>query len=76
LLITSISKRKTQYFIDQERRLSNYYKEFQTIFTAIGDGVITTDLIGCITKMNYVAEKLTGWKESEAFGVHIDEYSV
>lgn len=57
----------------KERRLSNYYKEFQTILYCIGDGVITTDLNGCITKMNYVAENLTGWKEGEAFGKHIDE---
>lgn len=57
----------------KERRLSNYYKEFQTILYSIGDGVITTDINGCITKMNYVAENLTGWKENEAFGKHIDD---
>ena len=57
----------------KERRLSNYYKEFQTILYSIGDGVITTDLNGFITKMNFVAENLTGWKENEAFGKHIDD---
>lgn len=69
----NIKKGKLITLLIKERRLSNYYKEFQTILYSIGDGVITTDLNGCITKMNYVAEKLTGWKESEAFGVHIDE---
>ena len=34
---------------------------------AIGDGVIITDLAGCITYMNVVAEEITGWSLQEAF---------
>ncbi|MBN2534489.1 MAG: EAL domain-containing protein [Spirochaetales bacterium] len=36
---------------------------------SIGDGVITTDNNGIITYLNPVAEKLTGWKNSEAIGL-------
>lgn len=35
---------------------------------SIGDGVITTDQSGAVTLINPVAEKLTGWTESEATG--------
>jgi PAS domain S-box-containing protein len=33
---------------------------------SIGDGVITTDIHGNLVTMNKVAEKLTGWPQSEA----------
>ncbi|RME69398.1 MAG: PAS domain S-box protein, partial [Verrucomicrobia bacterium] len=35
---------------------------------SIGDGVVTTDLQGRITRMNRVAETLTGWAIAEARG--------
>ena len=56
-----------------ERKVSNYYKEFQTILYSIADGVITTDVNGCVTKMNFVAEKLMGIKEEDAFSLPIYE---
>ncbi|PCJ35050.1 MAG: hypothetical protein COA75_11745 [Cellvibrionales bacterium] len=34
----------------------------------IGDAVIATDLEGLVTRMNSVAEELTGWAVSEAIG--------
>lgn len=52
----------------KERQLSSYYKEFQTIFYSIGDGVIITDTQGRVTNMNFEAVKVTGYRESEAFG--------
>ena len=42
--------------------------EFRATLYSIGDAVITTDVKGCIRNMNGVAEKLTGWKESDAVG--------
>ncbi|MFZ2958207.1 MAG: PAS domain S-box protein [Candidatus Ozemobacteraceae bacterium] len=32
---------------------------------SIGDGVIAADINGCITRMNYTAQRLTGWTLSE-----------
>jgi len=52
----------------KEKQLADSQKEFKTILYSIGDAVITTDKNGLITNMNSVAEKLTGWKETEASG--------
>lgn len=41
---------------------------FRTTLYSIGDAVITTDAKGKILQMNPVAERLTGWSESEARG--------
>ncbi|MBU1640136.1 MAG: PAS domain S-box protein, partial [Proteobacteria bacterium] len=40
---------------------------------SIGDGVITTDDQGCVVLVNRVAEKLTGWSQSEAEGRPLSE---
>jgi PAS domain S-box-containing protein len=39
---------------------------------SIGDGVITTDINGCVTYMNAVAESLTGWNLAQAGGKSLD----
>ncbi len=46
-------------------------KFFETTINSIGDGVISTDVEGKIIIMNKVAEKLTGWKVSEAKGKNV-----
>lgn len=48
--------------IDQQKELA------QVTLESIGDAVITTDAAALITYLNPVAEKLTGWKLSEARG--------
>ncbi len=40
---------------------------------SIGDGVIATDANACVTRLNPVAEKLTGWLALQALGRPIDE---
>lgn len=39
-----------------------------TILQSIGEGVIATDRTGCVTFMNPVAEKLSGWRQHESIG--------
>ena len=46
---------------------------FRTTLYCIGDGVITTDTSGKVLQMNAVAEKLTGWRESEARGRPLED---
>lgn len=44
----------------------------QVTLSSIGDAVIATDSTGQITFINLVAQKLTGWIESEAVGKQFD----
>jgi PAS domain S-box-containing protein len=59
------------YLREQEFRLAQ--EEFRITLYSIGDAVITTDPNGNIRHMNMAAEKLTGWKESEAAGKRFEE---
>ncbi len=45
----------------------------QVTLNSIGDGVLTTDTGGCITYLNPVAERLTGWSVDEARGRPLGE---
>ena len=40
---------------------------------SIGDGVLTTDEYGKITRLNIIAEQLTGWSQSDAIGRPVAE---
>jgi two-component system cell cycle sensor histidine kinase/response regulator CckA len=44
----------------------------QLILDSIGDGVIATDALGNVLRMNRVASDLTGWAPQEAVGQHVD----
>ena len=57
---TIIEKKKTEIYLVESRN------KISTTLNSIGDGVITTDKFGFITRLNPVAEKLTGWNSSEA----------
>lgn len=45
---------------------------FRVTLRSIGDGVITTDITGCVTYINGVAESLTGWSHQDALGQPLD----
>lgn len=47
-------------------------RDAQRTLDCIGDAVVTTDLAGCVTYLNGVAERLTGWSEAEALGMPLD----
>ena len=40
---------------------------------SIGDAVLSTDAKGCVTRLNLVAEQLTGWSHAEALGRPVAE---
>tara|TARA_R110002167_G_scaffold13915_4_gene57106 strand:+ start:977 stop:4000 length:3024 start_codon:yes stop_codon:yes gene_type:complete len=39
---------------------------------SIGDGVIATDAMACVTLLNPMAEKLTGWLQADAYGLPVE----
>ncbi len=46
---------------------------FRVTLTSIGDAVITTDATACVTFLNAVAERLTGWSDAQAKGQPLTE---
>jgi PAS domain S-box-containing protein len=51
-----------------ERLLQKEQEWLSVTLASIGDGVIATDIGGCVTFLNPVAESLTGWTLAEAIG--------
>jgi PAS domain S-box-containing protein len=48
-------------------------EELEILFDSIGDGVITTDAQGRVTRLNQVAIALTGWTDDDANCRHIED---
>jgi PAS domain S-box-containing protein len=62
-----------QRMLDLEREGHRTREEARITLYSIGDAVITTDRTGHITRLNPVAEALTGWTEGEAVGRPLPE---
>jgi len=54
-----------------EKAIAEEKEQLAVTLRSIGDGVITTDIEGKVLIMNPVAEKLTGWDQTEAMGMPI-----
>ena len=66
--LRDISKRK-----ENEEKLRRSRKDLQITLNSIGDAVIATDTEGRITRMNPMAEELTGWPCDTAEGKPLEE---
>lgn len=69
------SRQKNIYkkLLANEIELHESQEEHRATLYSIGDGVITTDKKGIIKQLNPIAEKLTGWTETEARGKKLEE---
>lgn len=56
-----------------ELKLRKNEENLRVTLNSIGDAVISTDMNGCIARMNKVAESLTGWKFADAVGKKLQE---
>ncbi|MBU3935772.1 PAS domain S-box protein [Patescibacteria group bacterium] len=56
------------YKSQMEAKIRMTEQRLAAVLRSVGDGVIASDKEGRVTFMNPTAEKLTGWKQEEAFG--------
>jgi PAS domain S-box-containing protein len=58
---------------ESERRARDQEADLAITLESIGDGVIATDAEGIVTRINPVAQQITGWEISSAVGKPIEE---
>lgn len=75
LLLTTLVliRRQLQATRASQQALADSEESYATTVLSIGDGVVATDTQARITRMNRVAEQLTGWTIKEAQGRPIEE---
>ncbi|MGQ0486697.1 MAG: sensor domain-containing protein [Hyphomicrobiales bacterium] len=64
----SVRKAAEKHLAQAEGKLFVEKERAQVTLNSIGDAVISTDISGNITFLNFVAEKITGWSLQEAAG--------
>jgi PAS domain S-box-containing protein len=55
-----------QRLVSNQRELEKTAENLRITLQSIGDAVIATDAEGCVTRMNPIAEQLTGWTGEDA----------
>lgn len=75
-LETARRSRVEQALADSKHQAEQARDLFQTTLSSIGDAVIATDVAGKVTFLNWVAQDLTGWSQSNAVGKEISEVFV
>lgn len=69
LVATYVLVRRQMRVTEENRRaLADSEESLATTLHSIGDAVLATDTVGRITRMNEVAEQLTGWPLAQAIG--------
>ncbi|MDX1286368.1 MAG: ATP-binding protein, partial [Draconibacterium sp.] len=63
----------TQKINNEHTQMEERERHLSLTLNSIGDAVITTDINNSITRMNPVAEELTGWQSEDACGHNLSE---
>jgi two-component system cell cycle sensor histidine kinase/response regulator CckA len=61
-------RREVRQRLRSEQEVRQKEQSLATMLQSIGDAVIATDMDGTVTRLNPVAEKLTGWSSADAIG--------
>lgn len=65
-------QQQAQAVLQSRQALFAEKQRLMVTLNSIGDAVIATDTDGCITFMNPIAERMTGWRQKNALGQHIN----
>ena len=73
LIVLKLSVNLLSIATESEEELRKSSENLRITLESIGDAVIATDIKGNVSRMNPVAEKLTGWKIEDAAGKPLPE---
>jgi PAS domain S-box-containing protein len=76
LLVLTALFYSTRRFGTERLRAADNAERLRVTLSSIGDAVIATDEYGRVTRLNPVAEALTGWTEADAIGKRLEEVFV
>ncbi|MDO7597101.1 MAG: PAS domain S-box protein [Pseudomonadota bacterium] len=74
LIREQVQREVLQLNVELEKRIAEHAageEKLSITLDSIGDGVITTDAEGRVTRLNPIAERLTGWSQTAAAGRQI-----
>src|SRR5450830_728604 len=73
---SKLIQRQMQHLARSREALAEREEDLAITLQSIGDGVLATDLEGRVTRLNPVAERLTGWTQAQAQGKRAEEVFV
>lgn len=59
--------------VQAQRELAEQRERLRITLSSIGDAVLAADMAGCISYLNPVAERLTGWSNPDAAGKRVED---
>jgi len=71
--LLEIQQQTTSQLQQANITLRDSQEQLAVTLGSIGDAVLATDARACVTRLNPVAEQLTGWTHDEALGRPVDE---
>ncbi len=71
--LLEVQEESNKHLLKANSALQESEEKLSVTLNSIGDGVLSTDADGCVTLLNPLAQKLTGWSQQEASGRPVNE---